>query len=307
MPDLDLDDLAIFVKVVDRAGFAGAARDLRVPTSTVSRTITRLESAAGVRLVHRTTRTVRPTGEGRALYASVAPAVATLKSAVRSLEPVKGQPKGRLRVSVAHDLAATFLIQVMVDFMERHPLVEIDCGISERLSDLVDEGFDIAIRAAVVLRDSSLVVRKLGEAAHGLYASPRYLQKHGAPATVEELERHQCVVFRAKDLAKTWTLRDGDEEKTVDVRGRVGGDDFTFVRATVVAGGGIALLPRILCRKDEREGTLVRVLPRFGGRGATICIVYPSRHNVPARVTAFRDFVIEAFERAGGDWIAAPQ
>ena len=295
MTDLGLDDLAVFVRVVERGGFAGAARELGVPTSTVSRAVGRLESRAGVRLLHRTTRHLRPTSEGGELYAGVAPAISSLRAAGRALEPASRQPRGRLRVTAPFDLCANFLADVVVAFADRHPLVQLDFSLSNQHANLVDEGFDLALRATVDPGDSSLVARKLGDLELRLYASPRYLERHGAPATWSALADHKCVVFRAKELARTWGLRTAAGDVNVPVRGRIGGDDFTFVRAIVIAGGGIGILPRINCAADEASGRIVRVLPDVHARGASLYVVYPSSRNVPARVTAFRDFVVEAF------------
>lgn len=300
MPDLNLDDLAVFVRVVDCGGFALAARAIGTPTSTVSRAITRLESTAGVRLLHRTTRHVQPTGEGRDLDASVSPAVATLLRAARSVEPAAKKPKGRLRVSAPNDLCATFLADVIVAFSAQYPQVHLDFSLTNAHSNLVTEGFDIALRATARLGDSSLVARKLGDLELRLYASPKYLEEHGAPASWEDLERHRCIVFRAKELQRTWLLRSAKGEQSVDVHGCMGGDDFTFVRAIVMAGGGIGVLPHINSVADELSGRLVRVLPQFHQRGASLYILIPSSRNVAARVTAFRDFVVDAY----GAWVA---
>jgi DNA-binding transcriptional LysR family regulator len=295
MVDLNLDDLAVFVRVVERGGFAGAARELGTPTSTVSRAIGRLEARAGVRLIQRTTRHVQPTSEGRELYAAVAPTISTLRAAARALEPPSRQPRGRLRVTAPNDLAAHFLASVVVAFAERHPLVQLDFALTNQHTNLVDEGFDVAVRASARLGDSSLIARKLGDLELRLYASPPYLQKRGAPATWSDLAEHPCIVFGAKDLARTWALQSAAGDVGVPVRGRIGGDDFTFVRAMVTAGAGIGLLPHINCGADEASGRLVRVLPEYHARGASLYVVYPSAKNVPARVTAFRDFVVQAF------------
>jgi DNA-binding transcriptional LysR family regulator len=294
MADLDLKDLAVFVRVVDRGGFAIAARELGVPTSTVSRTVARLEARAGTRLLHRTTRAVRPTSEGREIYASVASAVVTLERAARSFEPATRKPKGLLRVTAPTDVGSTFLADVVVDFTERYPLVQVELELTNRTVNLVDEGFDVGVRAAARLRDSSLVARKVGELPLVLYASPRYLETHGTPKEASDIADHRCVLFRG--LTATWALRDGARSFDVDLHGRIGGDDFTFVRAAIAAGGGIGLLPRIVGAPDEASGRLVRVLPRLEiGAPAALYVVYPSASQVPARVTAFRDFVIESF------------
>jgi DNA-binding transcriptional LysR family regulator len=293
--DLNLDDLAVFVRVVERGGFAGAAREFGTPTSTVSRAIERLESSAGVRLLHRTTRQVKPTSEGRDLYAAVASAVSTLRAAARAVEPATRQPRGRLRVSAPADLCANFLADVVVAFGQRYPLVQLEFALTNQHTNLVEGGFDLAVRATADLGDSSLVARKLGDIQLHLYASPAYLRTHGVPATPADLPGHGCVVFRGKDLARTWALRGSAGEASVSVRGRIGGDDFTFVRAMLVAGAGIGLLPGINCAADEASGRLTRVLPEWHARGASLYVVYPSMKNVPARVTAFRDFVVQAF------------
>lgn len=296
MAQLSLDDLVLFVRVVELGSFASVARELGAPTSSVSRAIGRLEERGGVRLLQRTTRQVRPTAEGLELYESVAPSVTALRGAVQGIEPRTRKPKGRLRVTAPTDLASTFLIDVIVGFAERHPLVQLDFSLSNDHANLVQGGFDVAVRATARLDDSSLVARKLGELELGLYASPRYLRKRGTPASRDELPAHQCVVFRAPELTKTWPLR-GPKEHDGDIRvqGRIGGDDFAFVRAVLMAGGGLGILPCINCVADEASGRLVRVLPELKMRGATLYLLYPSARNLPARVTAFRDHVIEAF------------
>jgi DNA-binding transcriptional LysR family regulator len=266
-----------------------------VPTSTVTRAVGRLEAHAGVRLFHRTTRQVRPTTEGHELYAAVAPAVSTLRAAARAIEPASSKPRGRLRVTAAPDLCTGFLSEVIVAFAERYPLVQLDFVVTNRQVNLVEEGLDVALRAAVDLDDSSFVAKKLGDIEHRLYASPRYLERRGTPATVADLEGHACVVFRAKDLARTWALRGTSGDASVPVRGRIGGDDLSFVRAMVVAGAGIGLLPHLNSVADEASGRLVRVLPELHARGASLYVVYPSTRSIPARATAFRDFLVEAF------------
>lgn len=295
MADANLDDLAVFVRVVDRGGFASAARELGVPTSTVSRAVERLESAGRVRLLQRTTRNMKPTSEGRDLYAAVLPAVSALRAAARTLEPATHQPRGRLRVTAPNDLCSSFLSNVIVAFAERFPLIDLDFSLTNQHVNLVNEGFDVAVRATADLGDSSLVARKLGQLELRLYASPQYLERRGAPETWKDLARHQCVVFRAKDLERTWALESAGGDATVTARGRIGGDDLLFVRSMIVAGAGIGLLPHINAASDEASGRIVRVLPAWRSRGASLYVVYPSSKNVPARVTAFRDFVVDAF------------
>ncbi len=295
MAEPSLDDLAMFVRVLERGGFSSAARSLGVPTSNVSRAVARLESQSGVQLLHRTTRAVKATSEGQELFASAAAAMITLRGAVRAIDPEARKPKGQLRVTAPNDLGAAFLADVIVGFTARYPLVKLDFSLSNAHTNLVDEGLDVAIRATSRLSDSSLVARKLGEVELGLYAAPAYLKKHGAPASKEDLAKHSCVIFRGKELARSWPLFGPAGDASVQVQGRVGGDDLMFVRAIILAGGGIALLPRINCAADEAARRLVRVLPDLRARGATWYLLHPAAKNVPARVAAFRDYVVEAF------------
>jgi DNA-binding transcriptional LysR family regulator len=200
-------------------------------------------------------------------------------------------------VTAPNDLATAFLADIVVGFTERYPLVSVEFSLSNAHANLVDEGFDVAVRATARLADSSLVVRKLGEVEHALYAAPAYLEKHGAPASKDDLARHACVTFRGKELARSWPLFGPDGDAAAQVQGRVGGDDLAFVRAVVLAGGGVGLLPRLNCAADEAAGRLVRVLPKLRARGATLYLLHPPASNVPARVAAFRDYLVEAFGR----------
>jgi DNA-binding transcriptional LysR family regulator len=294
--DLGLNELRVFVRVVDRGAFAAAARDLRVPTSTVSRTIARLEARVGARLLQRTTRSVSVTSEGRALYATVHEALGVLERAAHTLEPATRTPKGTLRVTAPAEIACTFLADVLTAFGERYPQLRVELMVTNRNVNLVDEGYDVAVRAAARLADSSLVAKKLGDIEHALYAAPRYLEAHGVPSSPGELASHRCLVFRANDLQRTWTVCDDTQTIELPVQGWMGADDFSYVRAAVIAGGGIALLPRLGCAKAEAAGQLVRVLPAFAAQGAGLYVLCPSAAHVPARVSAFRSFIAEAFE-----------
>lgn len=293
MAELSLDDLAVFVRVVERGGFASAARELGTPTSTVSRAVERLEARAGVRLLHRSTRQVSATSDGRELFAAIAPAVASLRTTAKTLEPTSKLPSGKLRVTAASDLCNGFLSNVVAAFVERYPLVQLDFAVTSRRVDLIEEGFDIALRASAKLSDSSLVVRKLGVIRHGLFAAPKYAERHGLPATPNDLANHHVLVFGAENLLRTWSLEGSAGTAAVTLRGRIGGDDFSFLRAMAVAGAGIALLPEINSTDDVASGRLRRVLPEYSAPGASLYVVYPSKRQLPPRVAAFRDFVAD--------------
>lgn len=294
MAELDLNDVAVFVRVVEHAGFAKAARELGVPTSTLSRAVARLESATGTRLVHRNTRNVTPTSEGQAFYAEVSPAVLSLRNAARGVNGHEREPRGLLRISAPNDIGSTFLAGLVTAFTERYPHVDVNVALSIRQVNLVQEGFDVALRASDKLNDSSLVARKAGELEGELYASPGYLSARGAPATPDDLDQHRCILFRPNDGEVTWVLDGPDGSVERRVRGRIGGDDFLFVRAAALSGAGIAMLPRIVARDDVHGGRLVRVLPNHTLHGAALYVVYAAARTLPTKIVAFRDFVLQS-------------
>jgi DNA-binding transcriptional LysR family regulator len=173
--------------------------------------------------------------------------------------------------------------------------------------NLVQEGFDLALRASGKLSDSSLVARKAGELEGELYASPGYLSAHGAPVTLDDLAQHRCVVFRPKDGEATWTLWGPEGEIERRVRGRIGGDDYLFVRGASLSGAGVAALPRLVAADDASAGRLVRVLPAYVLRGAALYVVYAAARTLPAKISAFRDFVLQWCSATGAPRSIPPE
>jgi DNA-binding transcriptional LysR family regulator len=300
MSGIDLNDVAVFVRVVDLGAFAKAARELGVPTSTVSRSVARLEAQTGATLLQRTSRSLQTTSEGRAFYAQVSPALAAVQRAARGIEASDPAPRGRLRVTAPNDLGSTFLPEVVIAFTERHPLVEVELVLTTRMVNLIEERVDAALRAGH-LPDSSLVARRIGQSYAALYAAPSYLAVHGAPMTVEALAGHTCLLFRPKEGELIWKLHGPEGEVTQRVRGRLGGDDYVFLRAAALAGAGIALLPAFLVGPLLASGALVRVLPQYKLTGVPLQFVHAPARVVAPKITAFRDFVIEAFARLNVD------
>jgi DNA-binding transcriptional LysR family regulator len=193
------------------------------------------------------------------------------------------------------------LARAVVEFAQQCPHVEVEVDLTARRVNLVEEGFDLAVRAGP-LDDSTLVARKLGDVELGLYASAAYVRQHGAPATPGDLARHPLVLFRPRSGAAEWSLTgaDGSEER-LPVRGRVGGSDYAFVRACVAAGGGIGLLPQVVAEAGTPLEPLLRLLPDYATRGGALYAVHPSAKHVPPKVTAFRDFLVDAFAKMQGE------
>ena len=293
MPDLDLNDVAAFVRVVENSGFAKTARELGVPTSTVSRAVARLEETVGVRLLHRTTRSLSVTSEGHAFHQRVAPLVASLKDATRTLGSGGKEPEGLLRVTAPNDLGSAFLSEAVVRFADRYPLLHVELLLTNRKLNLISEGVDVAVRAGR-LESSSLVARKVGTLQVELYASPSYAERHRLPTTLGDLARHHIVAFGARDGKISWQLEGPRGPESVELKCRIACDDFGFVRAASVAGGGVGLIPRVIAASEVATGRLLRVLPEYGLKGAALHVIYPSARQVPTKVSVFRDFLAKS-------------
>ncbi len=298
MPDLDLNDVAAFVRVVQNSGFAKAARELGVPTSTVSRAVARLEESVGVRLLHRTTRNLSVTSEGNAFHERVAPLVASMRDATRTLSAGGKEPEGLLRVTAPNDIGSAFLSEEIVRFVDRYPLLRVELTLTNRKLNLVSEGLDVAVRAGR-LESSSLVARKIGTLQVELYASPAYAERARLPTDLAELARHKIVAFGARDGKVTWQLEGPHGQESVQLSCRIACDDFSYVRASLVAGGGIGLVPRMLAASEVATGRLLRVLPEYGVSGAPLHVIYPSTRQVPSKVSAFRDFLAKGCAEHG--------
>jgi len=291
-----LDELATFVRVVDAGSIAGAARQLGVPKSTVSRRISRLEDRLGVRLLQRTTRSMRATAEGQSLYQRAAGPLADLENATSAVADAGDTPRGLLRITAPVDFGRLFA-PVVADFMRKYPEVSVDVDLTGRKVDLVAEGFDLAVRGGN-LEDSSLIARKLSVVELQLFASPAYLAEHGTPKKAADLEGHECILFRASGDTKEWTFAGGKKAEAVQVSGRLRSSEFAFIRTACIAGAGIARMPSHLGAIDVRDGRLIRVLPkRYCNRGG-ISLMYPSARHLPAKARAFRDHLIATFESA---------
>lgn len=288
MTTIDLGKLAIFVRVVETESFTAAAESLGLPKSSVSRGVARLEEELGVRLLQRTTRRLGLTEAGAAFYQSVRSALSVVDEAVAAAADLGSEPRGPIRLTAPVDLG-DFIAEPLVRFARKYPQIQVDVVLTARLVDLVREGFDLALRASRLL-DSSLIARKLGTFASGLFAAPAYLKKRGAPRTLAELAGHDCVLFRARGRA-TWTLRGPKGDEQVEVGGPVSTDDLTFVISVAAAGAGIANLPLTLAARAVSDRRLVHILPDYAHVHSDLSLVMPSGRYVPARVTLLRDFL----------------
>jgi DNA-binding transcriptional LysR family regulator len=293
---MDLNLVTAFVRVVEQQSFTSAAKALGLPKSSVSRRVTELEEELGVQLLHRTTRKLALTEAGRSYFEQAERALTELQAAAESATGMDTEARGIVRVTAPVDIGVMGLADILSEFVREYPDIHVELSLSSKVVDLVEEGFDIGIRAGKS-RDSSLVARRLGNAALGLYASPEYLKARGRPRTLADLAAHDCVLFRGKNGKALWRLEGPDgEPSSIEVRGPINVDDMLFVRQAVGVGLGIGLLPAIVIATCKRVGSLdpvERILPEFSMSGAEVAVVTPSGPKRPRRVTLLRDFLVQ--------------
>lgn len=296
---LDLNDVATFVQVVRYGSFAEASRRLGVPPNTLSRRVQNLETQLGTRLMQRTTRNLALTAAGQTFYDRCAGAVDGLEDAGNELTSGNQQASGQVRVAAPADFFDFFPMEWMTEFLAAHPLVRVDFVLNDGRADLIAERIDVAIRGGI-LEDSGFFARRVLDAGlDGLVASPSYIAARGAPATLQDLKEHDCLVFSHPSGRTTWRLTgpgvDGEakSETEVSVSGRFSSNTAQSLRKAALAGLGIALLPSSMTRRDLRAGRMVPVLPQYHRAGHGVNLVYPSRRHLPLAVSAFIDLVVD--------------
>jgi DNA-binding transcriptional LysR family regulator len=291
-----LDDLTLFLRVLDLGSISAAARSLDLSVAVASQRLKRLERELGVRLLHRTTRRLHATPEGAALAEQGRPLVEDLEALTGGLRQSGADIAGTLRVTASASFGRQYLSPLLPDFLALHPRVRLSINLTDQMLDLVSSGFDLAIRIGA-LDDSSLVARKLAANRRVLCASPEYLRRHGTPRTPQDLVDHECVLLvGSQGRQDVWRLGDGSGgEIAVRVRGRVETNYGELVRDSAVAGVGIAVHSSWHVIDDLRAGRLVQVLPDYPLAESGIYAVMPQRRLVPPRVRAFVDFLADRF------------
>lgn len=292
---MDWSRVPVFLKVVETESITRAAEALRLPKSSVSRTVTALERDLETQLLTRTTRQLKLTDAGRQFYERAKAARAALEEATAELAHQSDDAQGVVRVTVAPN--AWPLSILFTRFTKEHPKVHVEVLATNRHVNLVEEGIDLAIRAGS-MPDSSLIARKIATSELGLFASPTYLARKGTPRRVEDLNEHEVVMFRARHGAAQLRLSGPEGDVVVAVQGRVSADDLSFVRAFITLDAGIGLLPLIMSAGPRTDGRLVRVLPEWKVKGSGLHLVMPAARYVPTRVRLLADFIATHFDGA---------
>ncbi len=295
---MDLNDIRCFARVVEQQSLTAAADSLETSKAGVSRALQRLETDLGVRLIQRTTRRLRLTTAGRELFENIHGALERLDEAADQVSAIAQEPSGIVRMT-GPDVGGLLLPRIIADFSNQHPKIQIELSLTSRVVDLVEEGFDLAVRSGR-LRSSSLVSQRVANQTSRLYASEEYLRRRGRPRSLAELANHSCVVISRRNLTEgsgtQWRLvKDGQLEEIIAVDGPLRVDDLTAACEAVRLGLGIGLIPQFLAVSIP---DLIRILPTYQSPATPISVVWPSRRLEPFRVVLFRSFLIKRLSKA---------
>ncbi|HZU91638.1 MAG TPA: LysR family transcriptional regulator [Stellaceae bacterium] len=290
------DDILTFLQVVEAGGITAAAVRLNISKSVVSKRIGELESRLGAELLRRSTRRVVPTDRGAAFYEKMRALVAEFDNAVEQASLRTGALQGRLRITAPMSFGTAHLGPVLAAFARRHPGLELALDLDDRIVDLVDNGYDMAIRIGR-LRDSSLVARKLCLSRRIVCCSPDYARERGLPASIEDLSAHPCIDYAHVQAGRLWQFepsRPGGTPRAVTARSRITANNGEIMRDMALAGLGLAVLPLFIVHEQLRQGTLVNALPAAVPLADTIYAVYPPTRYVSRRVRALIDHLAAA-------------
>jgi DNA-binding transcriptional LysR family regulator len=287
---MDLNEIVVFARVVQAGSFRAAALQLGMPKSTVSRKVAELEERLNARLLQRTTRKLSLTDVGRTFYEYSARIATEIETAERAVISLQATPQGLLRVTTPINL--TYLGPIVADYLKRYPQVRLELFCTGRTVDLVEERFDLGIRAGT-LSDSSLIARSLGQATWFLVATPAYLKRRGQPRSPEDLKAHDCFFFGAGRDSFELHLDRGDESAKLTVPARMIVSDMDVLSAAVSAGLGVGLLPGFSCVEALQARRLSRVLREWSTPTTPLHLVYPSTRQLSPKVKSFADHLVE--------------
>lgn len=287
------DGIATFVQVVDSGSFALAAERLNLTRSAVGKAVARLEARLGVRLLQRTTRSQSLTDDGQVFYDSCVRALAELDAAHAVLEGGRLEPRGRLRVSVPISFGHLCVVPLMLELARKHPTLKIDLSFTDRRVDLVEEGFDLAVRIGSLGDSATLAARRLGVQYTSIGAAPAYIAQHGMPEALDDLVGHAAISYCVAGVASPWELRDDEgRARRIDIEPQLSMDDLQAIAAAAVAGFGLARMPSWLLARHVKNGELVVVKGRCNLPPQDIHVVWPKTRYMPPKTRCAIDALV---------------
>lgn len=293
----DFTEVMAFVGAVDAGSFAAAGRARGLTRSAIAKAITRLELRLNVRLIHRTTRSFSLTDEGRRYYDRCCQILADLEDAEASLGQTTLAPRGVLRLTVPDAFGRRCALPAVYDFLKTWPAVEVEISFTDRIADIVEDGFDLALRVGGNQVETHLISRTVAQYRSVICASPSYVEKHGEPHRLEDLASHDCLIFSSLGQQQTWSFRVDREWVEVSTRSRMRLDSAEAICHAASAGMGIAYLPSFLVDDELEQGTLVPLLPDFETRPIPICAIYSNKRHLSPRVRVFIDTLVRRWQQ----------
>jgi DNA-binding transcriptional LysR family regulator len=293
--DIQLGSIELFCLAAEAGSFTAAALLAGVTPAAVSRSVSRMEERLGVRLFARTTRSVKLTDSGRTYFEECRQALAQLVEAQREVMGKQQEPSGTLRISIPTTYGHHRILPLLPAFRARFPAVRVEAHISNRNIDFVGEGYDMAIRVRAI-PDSGLIARHLEDAVLVLVASPDYLRHAGTPQILDDLDRHECIQYELPSSGRriAWLFNEQGQEREILAEGGYCCSDDVLGGVTLAKhGAGLFQTYRFIVENELADGTLVEVLPAFGGRSRPFTLLYPQSRHVPLRLRAFIDFLME--------------
>jgi DNA-binding transcriptional LysR family regulator len=289
----ELVDLRVFVEVAKRLSFTEAATSLGINKSAASKAVSRTEERLGVKLIQRSTRKLSLTEEGIRLFEKTSVALSSIAEAEREITHNQQQLKGKLRIAAPMSYGLTTLIKRIPEFMNRHTKLTVELHLEDKISEIIGEGFDVAIRIAE-LKDSGLVARKLGEIEHLTVASSAYLKQYGVPSHPANLSEHKCLIYTYRSNPRQWIYFDTQgQQHNVSVAGTFESNNSLAIRECLLKGSGIALIPAFIVQEDIQAGRLDVILQDYSGFTRNLYAVIPDRKHINSKARAFIDFLKE--------------
>lgn len=302
---IDLNDLRVFKQVATLSSFSEASKTLDLPRSSVSRAVARLEESIGIRLLQRTTREVRLTTAGQALYDRSAGLIESLAEAVAFTSSLTGAPRGTLTISAGVGFGINVLGKQLPGFLRRYPEVDVSLDLSSRDAELVADRIDVAIRMGP-LADSAMVATRLGSMNRYLCGSAAYLSQYATLGSPEDLADHTIIDMPSvSGRVRFWVLRRGEETVRLELTPRVAVNDALTIRTLIGEGAGVGVLSAYLCGSDILAGRLERVLPEWSMAPLEVSLVFPSNREMSPTVRAFVDYMKE-MNPSGEGWQGDP-
>jgi len=288
----NLKRMVIFTHVVDSGSFSAAAQRLGIAKSAISKHIKALEKSVGARLLNRNTRNLSLTDVGEAYYKSCVRVVEAAADAEQSIRPLQNMPQGTLKISSPVSFGVLHVTPLINSFLQIHQSLNVELLLDDQIIDMVEEGIDVAIRVGW-LSDSSLKAKKIGTARRMLCASPEYLQQKGTPGTLDDLKNHDWIIFTLMPTPYHCTFSRKNEERAIQIKGRIKANNGGAVRSLALEGAGLATLASFLIARDIEDGKLVHLLPEYSISDVGIYAVYQGMQHQQAKIRKFIDYLAE--------------